>query len=67
MSTVSLHLTVRSHCNLRWSEMKRQVTEWWHYAHSRQELQSLDDRSLRDLGISRCTADFEAAKPFWMP
>jgi uncharacterized protein YjiS (DUF1127 family) len=67
MSTVSLHLTVHSHCNLRWSKMKRQVTEWWHYARSRQELQSLDDRSLRDIGISRCTADFEAGKPFWMP
>jgi hypothetical protein len=35
-------------------------------ARSRYELESLDDRCLQDMGMSRCTADFEAAKPFWM-
>jgi uncharacterized protein YjiS (DUF1127 family) len=29
-------------------------------------LESLDDRCLQDIGMSRCTADFEASKPFWM-
>jgi uncharacterized protein YjiS (DUF1127 family) len=67
MNTISLHLTVHTHRDLRWSDVKQQVTEWWHCARSRYELESLDDRCLQDMGMSRCTADFEAAKPFWMP
>jgi uncharacterized protein YjiS (DUF1127 family) len=66
MNTISLHLTVQPHRGLRWSDVKQQVTEWWHFARSRYELESLDDRCLQDMGMSRCTADFEAAKPFWM-
>jgi uncharacterized protein YjiS (DUF1127 family) len=67
MNTISLHLAVRSHRNIRWNEVNRRLAEWWHIACSRYELESLDDRSLHDIGMSRCTADFEAAKPFWMP
>jgi uncharacterized protein YjiS (DUF1127 family) len=66
MNTISLHLTVQHQRGLRWSDVKQQVTEWWHFARSRYELESLDDRCLQDMGMSRCTADFEAAKPFWM-
>jgi uncharacterized protein YjiS (DUF1127 family) len=40
--------------------------DWRHNIQSRIELESLDDRSLQDIGLTRCTADFEAAKPFWM-
>jgi uncharacterized protein YjiS (DUF1127 family) len=67
MKTISLHLTVQGHRGLRWSDVKRQVAEWWNLARSRYDLESLDDRCLRDIGMSRCTADFESAKPFWMP
>jgi len=66
MNTISLHLAVQPHRGFRWSDAKQQITEWWHFARSRYELESLDDRSLQDMGMSRCTADFEAAKPFWM-
>jgi uncharacterized protein YjiS (DUF1127 family) len=66
MNTISLHLAVQSNRNSRWNEVKRQITEWWHFARSRYELESLDDRCLHDIGMSRCTADFEASKPFWM-
>ncbi len=67
MRAISLHLTVQPQRGLRWSEVKQQVMEWWNCARSRYDLQSLDDRCLQDIGMSRCTADFEAAKPFWMP
>ena len=67
MNTISLDLTVQPNRQLRWSEVKQRVTQWWHCARSRYELQGLDDRCLRDIGMSRCTADFESAKPFWMP
>ena len=33
----------------------------------RQELLALDERMLRDIGISRVDAIKEASKPFWKP
>jgi uncharacterized protein YjiS (DUF1127 family) len=67
MNTISLHLTGQLNRELRSSEVKQRVTEWWHCARSRHELQGLDDRCLQDIGMSRCAADFESTKPFWMP
>lgn len=34
-------------------------------ARSRHQLAQLDERMLRDIGIDRATARFEATKPFW--
>lgn len=34
-------------------------------ARSRHQLAQLDERLLRDIGIDRATARFEANKPFW--
>ena len=34
-------------------------------ARSRNQLAQLDERLLRDIGIDRATAQFEATKPFW--
>jgi uncharacterized protein YjiS (DUF1127 family) len=67
MSPFSLHLTIQPNCDLRWSDVMQRVTVWWHCARSRHELQGLDDRCLQDIGMSRCTADIESTKPFWMP
>jgi uncharacterized protein YjiS (DUF1127 family) len=49
-----------------WSQFKFQVLEWRRRSLSRQELESLSDSTLRDIGISRCDAVGEASKPFWM-
>jgi uncharacterized protein YjiS (DUF1127 family) len=67
MNTLSLGLTVHSRQGLRWSDVKHRLIMWWQYSRSRSELEGLSDTSLQDIGISRCTAEFEAAKPFWMP
>jgi uncharacterized protein YjiS (DUF1127 family) len=67
MNTLSLSLTVQSRQGLRWSDVKRRLIVWWQYSRSRSELEGLSDTSLQDIGVSRCTAEFEAAKPFWMP
>ena len=70
MTTMSLDLTDqllgRAWNGLRLSHVKQQLTGWWHNIRSRAELESLDERSLQDIGLTRCTADFEAAKPFWI-
>jgi uncharacterized protein YjiS (DUF1127 family) len=49
-----------------WSQMKYRLVEWRRRSHSRHELESLSDVTLRDIGLSRCDAEFEASKPFWM-
>jgi uncharacterized protein YjiS (DUF1127 family) len=48
-----------------WIRMKRVVAGWRHRARSRHELANLSDRQLRDIGLSRYSANFESAKPFW--
>jgi uncharacterized protein YjiS (DUF1127 family) len=59
-------MTVRPRRVLRWSHVKPSLARWWRRARSRTELMNLSDRCLQDIGMSRCTADFEASKPFWM-
>jgi len=70
MTTMSLDLTDqllgRAWSGFRLSHVKQQLTGWRHNIRSRAELETLDDRSLQDIGLTRCTADFEAAKPFWI-
>lgn len=41
------------------------LIEWQRRHQDRQALASLDDRLLRDVGISPAEAAREAAKPFW--
>ncbi len=66
MSTMSLNVVVHQHRRLRWSQVKQHLVKWRHRARSRAELEMLNDRVLQDIGMSRCTANFEASKPFWM-
>jgi uncharacterized protein YjiS (DUF1127 family) len=39
--------------------------EWRRRARDRAELASLDDRMLRDIGLTRSDAEFLSNKPFW--
>ena len=67
MRTMSLDITrLRSRHGRRWGQVKRGLAEWRHGAYSRGELLNLSDLSLRDIGLSRCSSDFVASKPFWM-
>jgi len=58
MKAALRNLTIQTHSGLSWNDIKRQLTDWW-------QLEGLDDRCLQDIGISRGTADLEAARPFW--
>jgi uncharacterized protein YjiS (DUF1127 family) len=65
MSTTTL--TMRSfRSTLRWSQFKHSLVEWRRRVHSRDELMGLSQGALRDIGLSRSEAHFEASKPFWM-
>jgi uncharacterized protein YjiS (DUF1127 family) len=41
------------------------VREWRRRSRERAELATLDDHSLRDIGITRADADYLSSKPFW--
>jgi uncharacterized protein YjiS (DUF1127 family) len=41
------------------------VGEWFRRMESRRELAALNDRALRDIGLTRVDALREADKPFW--
>ena len=60
------NLTVQTHSGLRWSDVDQRLKDWWQSIVSRSELESLDDRCLQDIGVSRGTTNIEAVKPFWM-
>lgn len=42
------------------------LTQWQERARQRRHLQALDDRLLRDIGLSRADVEFESRKRFWM-
>jgi uncharacterized protein YjiS (DUF1127 family) len=45
----------------------RRLADWSERARMRRELGRLDDRLLRDIGVDRASASYEADKPFWKP
>lgn len=56
VATAATRLAARTAAALKtWSRRRR----------SRDELATVDAATLRDIGISRADADFEASKPFW--
>lgn len=67
MSTMKLsETTFRPHRASWWTRLQYQIVEWRRRVRSRHELMRLDDESLHDIGVSRCEAEFEASKPFWL-
>ena len=41
------------------------LREWRRRARDRGQLARLDDRMLRDIGLTRADAEFLSSKPFW--
>jgi uncharacterized protein YjiS (DUF1127 family) len=56
--TVTYRLTV-------WSKLESLFGEWCHRVRSRYELESLSERDLADMGMTRIDAFNEIQKPFW--
>jgi uncharacterized protein YjiS (DUF1127 family) len=45
--------------------LREEVAYWRAQQRARAQLLLLDERGLKDIGISRAQAQFEAEKPFW--
>jgi uncharacterized protein YjiS (DUF1127 family) len=43
------------------------IEAWRARSSQRRRLSALDDRLLKDFGVSRCDAEAESRKPFWRP
>ena len=50
---------------LLWTSFLRMLDFWIERARTRRRLLTLDDRMLRDIGVSRADAWREGSKPFW--
>ena len=48
-----------------WRHIGRTISSWLARSRQRKALAELDDRLLRDIGITRTEARKEAARPFW--
>jgi uncharacterized protein YjiS (DUF1127 family) len=64
MTTLQMALAVRQRKH-RGRGLIALFKEWRRRAYERQELMTMSDMSLRDIGITRCDAMNEASKPFW--
>jgi uncharacterized protein YjiS (DUF1127 family) len=64
--TTTTMTSFRSQGLSSWERVMRRLGEWQRRSRSRQELESLSDATLRDIGITRCDVHREANKPFWM-
>jgi uncharacterized protein YjiS (DUF1127 family) len=78
MSTIQLttaraarcHGPIRSaHQRTSWAPAVQRAVDllltWQQRARDRQQLQSLSDHMLRDIGLTRADVFLEASKPFW--
>jgi uncharacterized protein YjiS (DUF1127 family) len=50
----------------RWSRLKYHLGRWQRGVRLHHELMSLDDRILRDIGLSRCDSKYQPPKTFWL-
>jgi uncharacterized protein YjiS (DUF1127 family) len=68
MSTSTSAASSRVYGPSHWDQLNHVLGEWWQHLRSRHELESLDESMLRDIGLSRGEAGFEASKHiFWTP
>ena len=65
MADISLHYSSKAPLAGTFTAFNQIFSTWRRRAKERRELASLDHRSIRDLGLSASTIQFEANKPFW--
>jgi uncharacterized protein YjiS (DUF1127 family) len=51
--------------NDAWDHVSATFHEWRRRSRERAELAALDERTLKDIGLTRADAEFLSNKPFW--
>ena len=65
MADISLHYSSKAPLAGTYTAFANVLQLWRRRARDRQELAKLDNRSLRELGLTESAARFEINKPFW--
>ena len=65
MADLSLHYTSKAPLAGTFTALNLILATWRQRARERSELARLDQRTIRDLGLSEGEVVFEASKPFW--
>ena len=65
MADISLHYTSKAPLAGTFTAFNQILATWRRRARERHELARLDQRTIRDLGLSPGDIQFEASKPFW--
>lgn len=65
MAAISLHYSSATPRAGTLTALAQILGTWRRRAHERRELATLDQRTIRDLGLSPSEIQFEANKPFW--
>ncbi len=58
------HIPAARPANRSWSILSTLLT-WQSRSEGRRHLRELDDRLLKDVGLTRADAQYESSKPFW--
>ena len=65
MADISLHYSSKAPLAGTFTAFNQILATWRRRARERNELAHLDQRTIRDLGLSHGDIQFEASKPFW--
>lgn len=65
MADLSLHYSSKAPLAGTFAAFNQILAAWRERSRQRRELARLDDRSIRDLGLSPSDVHFEVNKPFW--
>jgi uncharacterized protein YjiS (DUF1127 family) len=65
MADISLHFSSKAPLAGTFTAFAQIFATWQQRSRERRELQYLDHRAMRDLGISPSAIQYEANKPFW--
>jgi len=65
MADISLHFSSKAPLAGTFTAFNQIFATWRQRSRERRELQNLDYRALRDLGLSQAMIQYEANKPFW--
>ena len=49
------------------ADLARRIADWLHHRATRRSLVRLDERTLKDVGLTRADVDREYDRPFWEP